>query len=47
MITYKGVGFGPSDPKLLDDGGEVPKSQGKRLAVRFPSLKYSLYFIEN
>ena len=30
-------------PKVLDDGGEIPKCQGKRLAVRFPAVKSPLY----
>jgi hypothetical protein len=33
------------DPKLLDDGGEIPKSQGRGLAVRIPAAKSPLYLI--
>ena len=33
------------DLKLLDDGGEIPKFQGKMLAVQFLGVKSSLYLI--
>ena len=33
-------------PKLLDDGGEVSKSQRKRLVLRFPAV-ISLHLTEN
>ena len=32
-----------NDPKLLDDGREIPKISRKRLAVRFPHVKSPLY----
>ena len=35
------------NPKLPDDGGETPKSQGKRLAVRFLTVKSPLYLMKN
>ena len=35
------------DPKLLEDVGEMRKSQGKRLAVQSPAGKSPLYLTNN
>ena len=32
--------------KLPDDGGEIPKSQGRGLVVRIPTMKSPLYLME-
>jgi hypothetical protein len=40
-LTLKIAGKGPRYPKLLDDGGEIPKISRKSLAVRFSSHEIS------
>ena len=35
------------DPKVLDDGGRIPKISRKRLAARFLAVKSPLYLTEN